>query len=279
MKFNTASQKSIEQNIRDFSAPLGPMLAAQGVLTQSQIDKSGDVQAHMIAVRDAITNGMLTEDQAKTTIGEFKGAVDFGKLAKIDDAGRAGLLQSLNIGPEQLNAARNVVTQAEANLSNVNQGHSLFVPAMGFIHTDLHAKDIANFGQIKQAALLVQRAIDAANAIERIEAGTPDAAKGEARGFKLWGDESPMLADIIQTCKILNDHEAAGQPYDPDHKAHIIAAFDEASDIFESAGYPALANAIEGIRAHKTSAMGLISKGKNPITFKADDSKPEPESP
>lgn len=264
MNFGQAAAKSPDQLAGDFSAPLGVMLAAQGVLTKEQTDASGEVQAQMIAVRDAVETGAITQDHAKAALGEFKGALDFGKLAKTDDAGRTAILAQAGITQTQLISARDVVTNAQATRANVNQGRNIAVPPIGFIHTDLHAKNIPNFGQIKQGALLAQRAIDAADALDRIESRNFDAQKGAARGFKLWGDESAELADIVTLCEALNDFEENGTAFIPPAFAiRVNGAFEDARETFLNAGYPALAQAIENVRAHKL--------GVSAVTIKATD--------
>ncbi len=253
MQFAQAAAKTPDQIRGDFSKPLGLMLESQGILSPEQTAKSGEVQAQMIALRDAVEDGRIAPADAKLAVGEFKGDIDFGKLAKMDDAARGALLDGLGITGADIKSGQQAVANAQATRGNVNAGKAIAVPPIGMIHMDLHAKNIPNFGELKQGALMAQRAIDAAASWDRIAAGTPDAAKSSARGFKLWGDESPMLADIIQTCEKLSAHEADASPADPDLRPHIVAAFDETAETFASAGHVALAKGIVTLRQDWTA--------------------------
>lgn len=255
MHFNAAANKSPTQHEADFNKPLGLLLEAQGVLSAEQADKSALVQGQMIAIRAALETGKIKDTDAKAALGEDRGAINFGALAKTDDQGRADILAKLGIGDADIAQGSALVNTARDTRGNINEGHSIAVPPIGFIHMDLHARTITNFGQIKQAALLAQRAIDATNALDRIETGAPDPQKGAARGFKLWGDESPELADIVTLCEELNTLEQSGvNATTPAHTVRADNAFTAARETFLSAGYPALAQAIEAVRSNKLGA-------------------------
>lgn len=258
MDFSNAANKSEEQHKADFSKPLGPMLEAQGILSAEQVEQSGRAQAYMIAVRNALEEEKIDIATVIHETNVKKGdpnKPNFGVFSQCDtESQRQYFLKRVGLNNSHLDAALKIVDDANKNSSNVNQGHEIEVTPIGFIHMDLHAKNIENFGDIKQSALLAQRAIDAADALDRLNNEQTNAALGAKRGFKLWGDESPMLKDIVETCQTLNECETNGTTPDKNLRVHIVAAFDEASAIFENAGYPQLA---DNITAVKVNVLGI----------------------
>lgn len=56
MDFKTSAKKTKDQHKKDFSGFFGELLVSQGILSREQIDQTGEVQAQMIAIRDAIEN-------------------------------------------------------------------------------------------------------------------------------------------------------------------------------------------------------------------------------
>lgn len=276
MQFNNAAHiKSPEQHIDDFNQPLGLMLESQGVLSILQTDKSGLVQAMMIAVRDALESGVLDDNTAKTVLGENRGNVDFSTLAKADDQTRNQMLKDMHISEAAIGFGNIAVRRAEINSTSVNEGHSIAVPPIGFIHMDLHGKDIPNLGDIKQGALTTQRALDASAAIARMENGIFDAGKGAQRGFKLWGDESPALSDIVSLCESLNKLEEAQSASVPaDAIARIESAFDNAAATFKNIGYPALAANVTAIKTHLVTSPATKAEPANDGTNNDNDPAP-----
>ncbi|PCI52918.1 MAG: hypothetical protein COB36_13745 [Alphaproteobacteria bacterium] len=252
--FNKSAQHSAAQAQDIFSKPLGEMLGDLGVLTAEQQDASGTVQAEMIAVRSKIEAGDITMEQAKTALGEFRGALDLGSLAKIpSENGVKQPLSDLGITGTDISAAKTIVDNAQETRSNVNEGHDLQVSPIGFIHTDLHAANIPNFGDIKQGALIAQRAIDAAQARTRIMHDTKDSDAGAKRGFKLWGDETPALKEIVTHAQALNEREStSGRLVEADIELldtqKINGAFKAAHRNFQDAGQPLLAQKIASVQ-------------------------------
>lgn len=252
--FNNSAQQSAEQAQEIFSKPLGEMLCGLGVLTVGQQDASGTVQAEMIAVRSKIEAGDITMEQAKTALGEFRGALGLGSLAKTPpENGVKQPLSDLGITGTDISTARTIVDNAQETRSNVNEGHDLQVSPIGFIHTDLHAANIPNFGDIKQGALIAQRAIDAAQARTRIVHDIKDSEVGAKRGFKLWGDETPALKEIVTHAQALNEREAtSGSLSESDIELldtqKINDAFGAAQRSFRDAGQPLLAQKIATVQ-------------------------------
>lgn len=234
-----------------FSGPLGPMLGEMGILTPAQQQESGEVQAQMIAIRTAAENAWLSFEEAKVKIGEARGTLDFGNFSKKTSAERQGILVALKIDEAQLQPARVVVQQAQATRSNVNAGHAMQVSPIGFIHTDLHAKNIPGFALIKEGALIVQRAIDSVEALERLQAGKPDAASGAKRGFRLFGDESPALKQVITDTQELNEREVKGDTRTYDTDIIIIEdQFNYAALKFAEAGQGNVAEQLKQLKAN-----------------------------
>ena len=253
--FNKHAQQSPEQLERAFSGPLGPMLGKMGILSQEQQDESGMVQAQMIAIRTAIETGVLAKLDAAATLGEFKGNLDFGTLAKSSADDRHNLLDSLGITASNISNAQKVVQYAQEYRSNVNADHDIQVSPIGFIHMDLHAKNIPNFGDIKQGALIAQRAIDAAHSIERIQNNDPDSAASSKRGFKLWGDETPDLQNIVFVADGLNEDEKRlenGETISIEGSEIRVVnrAFDAAAQKFKDAGQTNLAASIKDVKIY-----------------------------
>lgn len=252
--FNKSAQHSAEQAQEIFSKPLGEMLGGLGVLTAEQQDASGTVQAEMIAVRSKIEAGDITMEQAKTSLGEFRGALDLGSLAKTpSENGVKQSLSDLGITSTDISIARTIVDNAQETRSNVNEGQDIQVSPIGFIHTDMHAADIPNFGDIKQGALIAQRAIDAAQARTRIVHDLKDQEAGAKRGFKLWGDETPALKEIVTHAQALNEREAiSGSLSEADIELldtqKINDAFEAAQRSFRDAGQPLLAQKITSVQ-------------------------------
>jgi len=257
MDFSNVANKSAEQHKADFSKPLGPMLEAQGILSPEQVEQSGRAQAYMIAVRNALEEEKIDIATVIHETNVKKGdpnKPNFGVFSQCDtESQRQYFLKRVGLNSSHLDAALKIVDDANNNSSNVNQGHEIEVTPIGFIHMDLHAKNIENFGDIKQSALLAQRAIDAADALDRLNNEQTNAALGAKRGFKLWGDESPAMQDIIQVCETLNQCETDGTKPDENLRMRIIAAFDEAAETLESAGHKGIG---ENITLVKMNALG-----------------------
>lgn len=256
--FNKHSEQGYQQLEQAFSGPLGPMLGKMGVLSQEQQDESGLVQAQMIAVRTAIETNVITYEQATEALGEFRGNLDFGTLAKSPADTRHKTLETLGIAQTDIADAERVVAKAQATQSNVNANHDMQVSPIGFIHTDLHAKDIPNFGGIKQGALIAQRAIDTAHSINRINNNEPNLEASGKRGFKLWGDETPQLAGIVACAQELHAKEGLLESNERPlvsiaHVQTVQDAFDDAAQTFEDAGQYDLAHSITRVRDHLIS--------------------------
>ncbi len=252
---NASPEQSGEELVRIFSGPLGPMLGQLNILSQEQQNKSGCVQAEMIAIRDTIEDGVLEQKAVKDALGEFKGNIDFDKYAKITDEERSSLLSQLGINNAYITDGTKTVSSAQKNKANVNEGHAITVPAIGFIHMGLHAKNIEHFGDIKQGALLAQRAIDAAQSMKRIQNSAPDTNLAGKRGFKLWGDEETELKQAISLALELNAAEMAlevgsGAPAIDQNNLikRINEGFDAASNKFKS--QPHLSAAIQSVKNH-----------------------------
>lgn len=244
-----------EQAEQVFSAPLGVMLGRTGVLSQEQQDKSGYVQAQMIAVRRAIENGTTPTENAENIIGVFKGNIDFGAMAKTDDDNRAKMLSQLHVTQDDIDFSIETVNNAQKNRSNVNDGHDINIPPIGFIHLDLHAKNIEGFGNIKQAALLSQRAIDASHSINRLDNDHPNPDLAGKRGFKLWGDEHDALKEAIIIGQSLQEKESeaiAGHPATVSKKdrERVAGIYDAAVKLYIEAGQNDLADRILAVREH-----------------------------
>ncbi len=235
-EFENAAGPSPEQLREIFSGPLGPMLGKMGVLSEEQQDQSGQKQALMVAVRNAVELGYLEE----ADLPSFKGNVDFLGLAGMNDAEVSALLEKGQIDDKEMRLAQRLVDSA-AGVNAQNEMYKL--PFIGQIHAKLHG----NFG-VSQAALTMQQAIRASETAQRLANGETDPSQFESK--REFNYSNPN--DLPQTQNAVAVHKAVAEierdtpektvgvlPEDTAH--HLAQVYRDAAQMFDDAGYTTLA--------------------------------------
>lgn len=158
-------------------------------------------------------------------------------MAFQNDDERNATLVKLGITEPERQAARAVVTDAAENKGNVNAGKEIFVTQAGQLNEKLHGRDIYNFPDIKQAAMIAQQAIDMNDAVARIEAGEHNAELG-AKRIKIFGDENDQLVAAKENAARLNtlENDETSTEVDASIIAGVRKAYADAASLFEAAG-------------------------------------------
>ena len=235
-EFEQAADPTPSQ-LRDiFSGPLGPMLGKMGVLSEEQQALSGQKQALMVAVRNAVELGYLEE----ADLPSFKGNVDFLGLAGMDDAQVSALLEKGQIDDKEMRLAQRIV-DSSAGVNAPEETYKL--PFIGQIHAKLHG----NF-EVSQAALTMQQAIRASDTALRLASGETDPGQFEnKREFNFSNpNDLPETKNAVAVHKALAEIErdaventVAVFPEDAAH--HLANVYGDAAKMFEDAGYTTLA--------------------------------------
>lgn len=193
---------TLPEHLQYFDMPLGEALEASGVLREEQVVESGNVQAAMIAVRNALEGEDIEREAVVEALGEFRENIDFLSLAKMDAKARDTALEKIGITDSDREHAADIVSKARTNKDNVNEGHTINVPPIGQIHPALYQNKIENFNDIKEGMLLVQRAIEISASAERIKSGIPSG--GSKRGHKVFDNDSENLRNSVRAAEELH---------------------------------------------------------------------------
>jgi hypothetical protein len=227
-----------------------------GVLSKEQVEKSGKVQAAMLAVKNKIQSGELSESDAQLILGEFRGQTDFMSLC-FKDIDRT--LIDLDVTDTELKAAQAVVDNREG----VNKpDDAIKLPPIGMIHGKLHiSRDLA------QAFLVAQQSVRAANCEYRLASGQSDPAIHETRrefNFDNSRDDQ-RLQDIQSAHKKLSVNEGQNKEnlilyVTPEVHEAVYDGFANAEKMFSDQGYPELAEKIKAVSTHQKARLLEVKK-------------------
>jgi hypothetical protein len=257
--------------------PLGPMLQEAGYFSAEEVAQSGEVQAELLAIRNA---HRVNPD------GEQP---DLVKLIA-DEHTRKALLAKLDSDGTYLAEARQIVD----GQGGVNAKDETFaVPLIGQIHVALHGVPAA----VKNAALAAQHFVRLMNTVERLRNGagaTPEAdAVSNPRDMVSFNNDS-MPDKIIQTIRRqINEIEKQllpGEHHDAlaSRNAFLRTAIDGLPQLFSEAAVGQtggkfaalmdLAEAIETVvRDFIAAHPGALPQAQNRVPTQCQP--PEPRNP
>ena len=170
MDFDQAAHRAPEQTVEIFGGSLDSIVQEMGILTEAEVQEGRERQAMVVALRKAKGEGLIDPMKLPT-----KGKVtDYLGLSCMDQENLLEIMRDAQITDDRMDHARARLAR-DGSINDIDKPGR--IPYIGQIYREKFCSDEELFG-----ALVIQQAVRAVQAAQRIQDGNTNPAIHDQRG-------------------------------------------------------------------------------------------------